>query len=441
MSINNMIRLSGALALAASHLGAFAQDAAPENWNAHFQSTYISQRKPALHSPYEGPNSLESQAEQSYSLTATAALGLRLASGTELYLDPEVTQGKPISHLQGLAGFSNGELAKTSGSQAKLYLARFFLRQSWALGDESRGEGAPVASSANQLAGQYAQRRVVLTVGKLSALDLFDANSLAHDPRTQFMNLALSTHGAYDYPADARGYTNGVALEYFDAGWTLRAARFAEPRSPNQLPLDMHLLKHYGDQIEATRDYSFGGQSGTVRLMAFHMRALMSSYEDALASSGVPELATVRDHEQDKWGAGVDIEHQLSHDLGLFLRAFRADGRTETYAFMEADASFSSGVVLHGPSWGRADDTVGLAFASSSLSAEHQAYLARGGLSFFLGDGQLHYQAERDLEAYYSAAVGRGLSLSLDAQRIINPGYNADRGPAKFFAVRLHWEL
>ncbi len=437
MSIH-MFRLCGALALAALHALAMAQDTAPEGWNAHFQSTFISQRKPAFHSPYEGPNSLTGQAEQSYSLTATAALGLRLAPGTELYLDPEVTQGKPISHLQGLAGFSNGELAKTSGSQAKLYLARFFLRQSWALG--GGGEDAPAESSANQLASRYAQRRAVLTVGKLSALDLFDANSLAHDPRTQFMNLALSTHGAYDYPADARGYTNGLALEYYDAGWALRAARFAEPQSPNQLPLDMHVLRHYGDQLEAARGYCLGEQSGTVRFLAFHMRALMSRYEDALAAQGVPELAAARTQEQDKWGAGVDVEHQLRRDLGVFLRAFGADGRTETYAFMEADASYSAGAVLRGASWGRAEDTVGLALASSTLSHAHQTYLARGGLSFFLGDGQLHYRAERDLEVYYSAALGGGLNLSLDAQRIVNPGYNADRGPAMFYAVRLHWE-
>jgi hypothetical protein len=30
--------------------------------------------------------------------------------------------------------------------------------------------------------------------------------------------------------------------------------------------------------------------------------------------------------------------------------------------------------------------------------------------------------------------------LTIDGQYILNPGYNADRGPVKFVAVRLHFE-
>ena len=59
---------------------ALAQD--QESWNAHFQSTYIRQVQPAFHSPYEGPHSLRGDPAASYSLTATASLGLRVEPDT-----------------------------------------------------------------------------------------------------------------------------------------------------------------------------------------------------------------------------------------------------------------------------------------------------------------------------------------------------------------------
>ncbi len=423
------------LALLSLSLVCVAQER--EDWAAHLQSTYIWQKKPSLASPYAGANSLRGEAEKSYSFTATAALGVRLGPSTEAWFNPEAAQGVPISGLLGLAGFSNGELAKTSGANLTAYRARLFVRHTIDLG----GEAQTLASSANQLAGTTTTNRLVLTAGALSVLDLFDANAYAHDPRMQFMNWALMTHAAYDYPADSRGYTYGVAGEYIADGWALRAGRFAVPKQPNQLALDGRLLKHYGDQVEVSRDYRAGEQAGTVRLLAFRMTAVMADYADALAATnGVPTLDSARDSRRSKWGMGVNIEHRLSDDLGLFLRAFRADGRTETYAFTEADRSASLGAQVKGTSWGRGHDVVGLGMAVSSLSASHRTFLARGGQTFFLGDGALRYGREQDFEMYYRAQLCKGLSVTGDVQHIRNPGYNADRGPVSFYALRLHWE-
>jgi len=88
----------------------------PEAFNAKFQATYIWQKKPAFNAPYSGVNSLLPSAEKSYSFTSTAYLGLRLAEGTELYFNPEVVQGVPMSGLTGLGGLSNAELQKTAGA-------------------------------------------------------------------------------------------------------------------------------------------------------------------------------------------------------------------------------------------------------------------------------------------------------------------------------------
>jgi len=80
---------------------------APEAFNAKFQATYIWQTKPAFQAAYSGVNSLSPLREKSYSFTSTAYLGLRLAPNTELYFNPEVVQGVPMSALTGLGGLSN----------------------------------------------------------------------------------------------------------------------------------------------------------------------------------------------------------------------------------------------------------------------------------------------------------------------------------------------
>lgn len=423
--------------MACEALASDAQAQAQEDWNVHAQLTYVAQRKPAVRSPYAGPNSLRSDAESSYSLTATAALGVRLGASTELYLNPEVAQGKPVSGLLGLTGFSNGELAKTSGSNPKLYRARLFVRQTVDLG----GGDVDLESSANQLAGRTSNDRLVLTAGALSVLDIFDANSVAHDPRMQFMNWAFMTHAAYDYPADSRGYTYGLAAEFITDGWALRAGRFAVPLQPNQLHLDSQLLRHYGDEVELSRDYRLADQTGTVRLLAYRMKAAMADYADTLATTtGPPSLDMPERRLRSKTGAGVSVEHHVSTRVAVFMRAFRADGRTETYAFTEADRSFSTGAQWDGEAWGRPNDSMGLGWAINGLSAAHREFLRRGGDTFFLGDGTLRYRGEQDLEWYYRSELSKGVFLTGDVQQVRNPGNNADRGPAWFYALRLHWE-
>jgi hypothetical protein len=441
MSIRLVPHTLPAVALLAV-LPVFAQPAdGDERWNAHVQTTYVRQLKPAFSSPYEGANSLRGVSEASYSATATASFGWRPWRGTELYFDPEAAQGVPFSGLLGLAGFPNGELAKTSGSHPTFYRARLFVRQTFALG----GDTDAVASAAHQLAGRVARRRIVVTAGNLSVLDLFDANAYAHDPRTQFLNWALMTHAAYDYPADSRGYSTGAAVEYFDDGWSLRAARFQVPREPNQLRLDTRLGRHYGDQVELARDYRWGMQSGTARLLAFRLRAVMARYDDALALAGqngdVPTLGPARTTEQSKAGVGVAFEHRLTPDVGLFARWMRADGKTETYAFTEVDRSVSAGVSVGGAAWRRSGDRLGLAMAESALSKAHRAFLSQGGTTFFLGDGRLRYRPEQIIEAYYSAALFEGAALTADWQHLRHPGYNADRGPVNVYGFRFHLEL
>lgn len=420
---------------------AAAQDALePERWNAKFQATYIWQAKPGFSAAYSGANSLIPDAEKSYSFTSTAYLGLRLLRNTEVYFNPELVQGVPLSGLLGLGGLSNSELQKTGGPKPKVYRARLFVRQTWGLG----GERESVASDQNQLAGSRDRNRVVLTAGNLAVSDVFDVSSYAHDARTQFMNWAFLTHGAYDYAADARGYSRGAALEYYQGDWALRAGRFMLPRDPNGLPLDPDLSRHYGDQVELEKGYTLSGQPGKARLLLFRNRAVMGSFAEALvnAAGGVPDTATARKL-RSKSGWGVNLEQSLDENTGVFARIGRSDGASEVYAFAEIDRSLSLGVSVKGARWGRALDSFGLAYARNGLSGSHRDYLAAGGLGFFVGDGRLNYRPESITEAYYSLGVDvlKRTALSLGLQYIRNPAYNADRGPVRVMSVRLHTEF
>lgn len=412
-----------------------------EDWGVKFQSTYVAQSKRPFATAYTGRNSLIPQKEFSYSFTATAALGFRPWSGAEIYLNPELSQGVPLSGLTGLGGFPNGELARTSGPTLTLYRARSFLRQTWGLS----GETEKIDSDFNQLAGIADKRRVVLTLGTVSIQDIFDANTYSHDPRTQFLNWALITHGAYDFAADARGYTTGGALEYFDGNWAVRFGRFAMPKEPNQQALDDRLFKNYGDQIEVAHAHTFLQQPGKLRWLAFRNMAKMSRYSDALSlasqARATPDLDSVRTSQRVKYGIGINLEQAITTDVGVFARAMWADGNTETYAYTEVDRSFSMGALAKGSAWGRAQDTTGVAVALDALSAPHRRYLERGGIGFFIGDGALNYRPELIVESFYSLNLFKGAWLSANAQYIRNPAYNADRGPVKIGTLRLHAEF
>lgn len=413
----------------------------PESWNLKFQSTYVRQEKGQFSANYSGANSLSTDKAYSYSFTATAAFGFRPWAGGEFYVNPEASQGVPLSNLTGLGGFTNGEMARSSGPTLKIYRARAFLRQTWGDG----GEQEAVESAANQLAGMVDKRRWVLTVGNLSVIDIFDANAYNHDPRTQFLNWSVMTHGAFDYAGDARGYSWGMVLERYVGDWVVRVGRFIEPKEPNQQALDDRIFKYHGDQIELEHAHEFGGLPGKVRLLAFRNRTKMSRYRDALnlaAQTGeAPDINAVRTGSQLKYGVGLNLEQAIGSDIGLFVRGSWADGGTETYAFTEIDRSVSAGTLIKGAGWRRVQDSVGLAVARNGLSQAHRTYLAQGGYGFFIGDGALRYKPETIVESFYNLSLCKGAWITLDWQRIFNPAYNADRGPVSISTLRFHTEF
>jgi len=433
-----MCRATLAIALAASFFSSpgIAQSEAP--FDFHAQATYVRQYKPSFASPYQGLHSLGPERAWAYTFTSTLYFGIQPLEGLELYWNPEFTQGVSFSNLQGLGGFSNGEQQRTAGPELRGYRARLFARKTWNLG----GELETQRSEANQVKTSYATERIVLTAGNVSVLDVFDAMDFSHDPRTQFLNWASLTYGAWDFPADARGYTWGAALEYIHPRYQLRAGRFLVPVESNGLRLDWAAGSRYGDVAEVEVPYKLGARAGVVRLLGFRNEVNAGSYSDALAAAGAgaPDVAAVR-RAQSKRGLGVSTQLELTKDVGAYVRAGWNDGKTESFMFTEIDRSFAAGTLLKGRSWNRPEDTIGFASYVNGLSSAHRNYLAAGGLGFFLGDGRLNYASERIVEAFYSASVAKGTALSAGCQRIWNPGYNRDRGPVDVLSARLHWEF
>jgi high affinity Mn2+ porin len=415
------------------------RDASPW-WSAGFQSTYVLQRKGGFGAPYTGPNSLSTNAETGYTLTATAYLGVRPWAGAELFFNPESIQSQSLSHLSGLGGLSNGENQKGGGPTPMVYRARIFMRHTIALG----GESSTAEPGSNQFGGLVASRRLVVTAGNFSWADVFDGNAFAHDARTQFLDWALMSYGAADYAADVRGYTTGFAVEYYHDDWAFRLGRFAQPIESNGLALDFDLLRHYGDTIEIERGHTLFGLAGKVRVAGIHNFARMGSFRDALryaaANGGVPDVGNVR-RDQSKYGFGLSLEQNVLPDLGLFARLSLNDGRTETYTFAEIERSVAAGLSMKGRRWWRESDTLAVAWVVNALSDAHRDYVGAGGLGFLIGDGRLdRYRSEQILEAYYSFNAFHGFWVSLDAQRIVNPAYNPDRGPVNIVGLRFHVE-
>ncbi len=411
-----------------------------EAWDAHIQFTYLGQKKSSFKANYSGANSLSTDEENPYSFTSTLYLGARAWKGAEFYFNPEMISALPASGLHGLGGLTNGEQQKSSTSQPVFYLARAYLRQSFSLGDEK----LPVEASLNQMGGFADKRRFVLTVGKMSIVDIFDNNIYSHDARTQFTNWSFLDSASYDYAGDAQGYTLGAALELYFDDWVFRAGRFEGPKESNGQALDPNISDHYGDQIEIEHAHTFYDQPGKIRLLGFRNQEVMGNFEDAVnfavTNGGVPDVVNVRSLNV-KYGYAINVEQSFNADVGLFFRASFSDGKSETYSFTEVENSLTAGVVTTCGFWSRGLDHLGMAFAQNEITAIHQKYLSQGGLGAFIGDGQLNYRPERILEVIYNLNLYKTTWLSLGAQRIENPAYNADRGPIVVSTLRFHAEL
>jgi high affinity Mn2+ porin len=422
------------------------QDADKENgkeqwYSAHAQGTVVTQAHDHFRSPYIGPNSLLPDEHSATSITGTLFLDARLwecgGNRGELVFNPEIEGGRGFSMSSGIAGFPNGEIVRVGIADPTPYIARLYLRQTIGFG----GEQETVEAGPNQIAGKRDVDRLTITLGKFSATDLVDNNSYSHDPRTQFLPWSIMYNGAWDYPANVRGYTYGIGIDFNRKNWALRYGIFQEPRFANGAELDPHFLKANGQVLEWEGRYTLYEHPGKLRLLAYLNRAHMGKYSQALEEMPVNPDVTLTRAYRIKYGFGLNWEQELTKELGLFSRFGWDDGHTESWAFTAIDRLAEVGLLLKGKCWCRPNDQVGLALAADGLAKIHHDYLAAGGLDFIIGDGALRYGPEEIFELFYNLAVIKGLNVTVDFQEVVNPAYNRDRGPVSIGSVRVHYEF
>src|SRR5437899_4960237 len=288
-----------------------------------------------------------------------------------------------------------------------------------------------------QLAGQRDVSRVTLTLGRMSAKDIFDNNAYANDTRSQFMSWALMANEAWDYPGDSLGYITGFAAELNQPNWAVRYGFFQMPRVSNGTATDDHFLEAWGMVTEFERRYSIGGHPGAVRLLAFLNSAHMGSYQAALDSPVRPADIEMTRAYRYKYGFGLNLEQELVKNIGAFARLGWSDGQNEAWVFSDVDRTATLGISIKGEWWYRPNDTVGLAGVLNGSSGVHQDFLAAGGTGILAGDGALTDGLEQIIETYYDFLVWKTVHTSLDYQFINHPAFNRDRGPVSVFGARL----
>jgi high affinity Mn2+ porin len=421
-----------------------AQDNAVDtsDWSFHIQQTVIGQIHPDFHSPYSGGNSLQAHEKDRYSVTSTVFIGRHLWQGGDIYIDPELAGGQGLSGSSGVAGALNGETYRIGNPSPELAIpfARIFLRQNIALGNEKNIQ----EDGQNFIDEQIPKRRITITLGKYSLTDMFDNNSVSHDPRSQFFNWSLMSAGAWDYPADTKGYTIGGTIEYISPEFSVRAATDMVAKVANQLIFDPNFSQAHSETVELEIPHNILPNPGTIRILVFHTLAHMGNYRQAIAEANdttAPDITATRAYGRSKYGFDLNLDQQFGKTLSGFMRASWNDGKNETWMFTEIDQSVSAGISLDGFFRKPGEDIFRGALVANGISNDHRDYLAKGGYGFILGDGKLNYATEFIVELQYLTHINNYFTLSVDYQFVANPGYNADRGPVNVFGLRGHVEF
>jgi high affinity Mn2+ porin len=407
-----------------------------QTWSAKGQATIVNQSHRGFRAKYSGDNSLTNDKSSKETFDATLYLGLKLSRGLEAYVNPEIDQGFGLSNTLGVAGYTSGEAYKVGQQNPYYRLPRAFLRQTIDLG----GEIFQLDEQPNQLEKTITSNNLTLTLGKFSVVDIFDTNTYAHDPRSDFFNWSILDAGAFDYAADSWGFTHGAALEWNQDWWAIRAGYFALSTQPNKETIDAS-FKQNEWVAEFEEHHQVGVHPGKLKLLTYINHANMGLYSDALAMSalrgGSPDTSLVRKMNQ-KSGWALNIEQELTSSMGYFLKYSKSDGTKEAFDFTEINHSLATGILLKGNPWKRHNDSLGLAIVKNNISRDGQAYFAAGGMGILIGDGALNYASEEIIETFYNVVFNPTFNMALNYQNVKNPAYNKDRGPVNIFGVRFH---
>ncbi len=375
---------------AAQHPEPQTPTAAPTTMFPHFtegriwlsgQMNFILQANPPFSAEYSGPNSFRPGYNKAQGRVITLFSGLQLTHTTEVLVDGEEAGGLGISSALGLGGFPNLDAVKDPTLTGTPYLARVMIHQVFSLGHgRSETDRGPLSTFS-----ELPSRRLEVRAGKFAITDFFDTNSVGSDTHLQFMNWAIDQNGAYDFTADARGYTWGVLAEYQSPAWGLRfcEALMPGPKLGGPLVWNLHRANTSDGEFELHRGPVL--KSGIIRLLTWVNHGNMGVYQDAIdqyldGKTSVPDLSAHPLQVTKKYGFGVNLEQGFTPSITAYGRFGWNNGKTESWSFAEIDQTVSGGVGVLGNLWKRNNDRAGIAFASNGISSVHAKYLALGGI-------------------------------------------------------------
>jgi len=249
-----------------------------------------------------------------------------------------------------------------------------------------------------------AREHVYVTFGKIDPFVFFDQNSIADDESTKFLNNVfvhnplLDSGG--DIGSDAYGFEPGIIVQYKNtrnkgADWGLSLGVFSPSgtRTDNGANFNGSL----GDPlviVQAERAVRWNYLPGNYRLYVWR-NGQGVGYDDI---------------ERNHTGIGISMDQKVTDNLTLFGRYGH-----EMSGKVMFDRAITAGAELTGSKWGRAADSLGVAFGALRTSSDfHDDSLSLYG-----------YQAsgwEKQLEIYYRFRVNSRFELTPDIQRIIRPG-------------------
>jgi hypothetical protein len=407
------------------------------------QANFVYQTNPEFYAAYSGEHSFRSNYDKANGRIMTLYGGFQFTKLGEVLVSAEEAGGLGLSSALGIAAFPNLDAVRDPTLSEAPYLARVMYHQVFSLtANETAASRGPLSTFS-----QLPSRRLELRIGKFAITDFFDTNSVGGDSHLQFLNWAVDQNGAYDFTADARGYTWGVMVEYQSPKWGARFAEALMPGPNNGGPLVWNLHKANTSNMEFELHRGLlPKKEGTIRLLAYVNNANMGIYRYANQQYlegrvAQPDIGNHSLQVTTKYGFGINMEQALSKDVTAYGRFGWDNGKTESWSFTEIDQTFSGGVGVDGHAWRRNNDRAGIAFATNGIAKDHILYLSYGGLGFVLGDGGLNYGRENLLESYYTAHIWRGIYLGPDIQYVVHPGYNEARGPVVLPSFRVHVEF
>ena len=410
------------------------------------QANVILQGYGAFKAAYSGPNSLTNWAQSATTHLLTLYTGYELSPSTEVFADIEDATGNGVGNEDGLGGYVNLDVVrirqKVAGAQAP-YVAQAMIREIIPLTSERMEADRDELDLATSLPA----RRIEVRLGKMDLTDFFDVNTYGSDSNLQFLNWSVDDNGTYDVAANARGYTEALVMEYDDRSHSARFAEALMPKVPFGSFLDADLARSRAENLELeARGNHILHRDGVVRVLGYLNHANMGNYRQANAEflagqTPTADITATRREGRHRYGFGVNMEQEITNDIGVFGRLGWSDGHNEAFCYTEDDRTLQFGGLVKGSSWRRSSDRAGVAFVANGIVPEHQQYLALGGLGIMLGDGGLTYGSEKIVETFYTAHLWRGFSMSYDFQHVTNPGYNQARGPVAVSAVRFHTDF